>query len=333
MFESFWFLILIIFLAVAFDFVNGWTDACNSIATVISTRVLSPQVAVLMAAFFNLVGALAGTAVAVTIGKGLVASDSINLFTIAMALISVIIWSSVATIFGLPTSESHGLMAGLAGAGIATAGTKVLIWAGWRKVLLGLIFAPLFGFTIGLLFMVILLWTFRRFTPSAVGGIFRKFQIASAAFMAFSHGSNDAQKTMGIMTLALAIHFHWSSFQVPLWVILLSATTMGLGTIFGGWKVIRTMGTRITKLEPIHGFAAETSAALVITAASRIGLPLSTTHVIASGIMGVGATKRLSAVRWGVAGNIVLAWILTFPICGTISWLLTTIARHLFFKN
>lgn len=331
--ESFGFLILIFLLAIAFDFVNGWTDACNSIATVISTRVLSPQVAVLMAAFFNLVGALAGTAVAVTIGKGLVTSDSINLFTIAMALISVIIWSSVATIFGLPTSESHGLMAGLAGAGIATAGTKILIWTGWRKVLLGLIFAPLFGFTIGLLFMVILLWAFRRFTPSAVGGIFRKFQIASAAFMAFSHGSNDAQKTMGIMTLALAIHFRWTTFHVPLWIILLSAITMGLGTAFGGWRVIRTMGMRITKLEPIHGFAAETSAALVITAASRIGMPLSTTHVIASGIMGVGATKRLSAVRWGVARNIVLAWILTFPICGAISWILTTIARHLFFKN
>lgn len=331
--DSFGFLLLIIFLSIAFDFVNGWTDACNSIATVVSTRVLSPQVAVLMAALFNLVGALSGTAVAVTIGKGLVASETINLFTIATALASVIIWSSVATVFGLPTSESHGLMAGLAGAGIATAGTKVLIWAGWRKVFLGLVFAPVIGFAIGLLFMVTLLWIFRRFTPSTVGGIFRKTQIVSAAFMAFSHGSNDAQKTMGIITLALAIHFHWASFQVPLWVILLSASTMGLGTAFGGWKVIRTMGMRITKLEPIHGFAAETSAALVITAASRIGLPLSTTHVIASGIMGVGATKRLSAVRWGVAGNIVLAWILTFPVCGGISWLFTIIAKHLFFKN
>lgn len=329
--DSFGFLLLIIFLSMAFDFVNGWTDACNSIATVVSTRVLTPQVAVLMAAFFNLVGALSGTAVAVTIGKGLVDTEAISLFTIATALLSVIIWSSVATVFGLPTSESHGLMAGLAGAVIASAGVKALIWAGWKKVFLGLVFAPIIGFSIGLLFMVLLLWIFRRFTPSAVGGIFRKFQIVSAAFMAFSHGSNDAQKTMGIMTLALAIHFHWSSFQVPIWVILLSATTMGLGTAFGGWKVIRTMGMRITKLEPIHGFAAETSAALVITAASRIGLPLSTTHVIASGIMGVGATKRLSAVRWGVAGNIVLAWILTFPICGGISWLFTTIAKHLFF--
>ncbi|MDH4223568.1 MAG: inorganic phosphate transporter [candidate division Zixibacteria bacterium] len=326
--ESFGFLILIFLLAIAFDFVNGWTDACNSIATVISTRVLSPQAAILMAAFFNLVGALSGTAVAVTIGKGLVATEAVNLFTIATALFSVIIWSSVATVFGLPTSESHGLMAGLAGAVIASAGTKALIWAGWRKVFLGLVFAPTIGFGIGLLFMVLLLWVFRRFTPSTVGGMFRKLQIASAAFMAFSHGSNDAQKTMGIMTLALAIHFHWSSFHVPLWVIFLSATTMGLGTAFGGWRVIRTMGMRITKLEPIHGFAAETSAAVVITAASRMGLPLSTTHVIASGIMGVGATKRLSAVRWGVAGNIVLAWILTFPICGGISWLLTTIVNQ-----
>ena len=328
MFDSFWFLVLIIFLSVAFDFVNGWTDACNSIATVVSTRVLSPQTAVLMAAIFNLIGAFSGTAVAVTIGKGLVAHEYVNLLTLATALVSVVIWSSVATVFGLPTSESHGLMSGLAGAGIATAGTKVLIWAGWRKVFLGLVLAPIIGFVIGLLTMTLLLWVFRRARPGAVTGIFKKVQIVSAAFMAFSHGSNDAQKTMGIITMALAIHFHWSSFNVPVWVILLSATTMGLGTMFGGWRVIRTMGMKITKLQPIHGFAAETSAALVITAASRIGMPLSTTHVIASGIMGVGATRKLSAVKWGVAGNIILAWILTFPICGSIGWLLTMIIKQ-----
>jgi PiT family inorganic phosphate transporter len=328
-FESFWFLIVIFVLSVAFDFVNGWTDACNSIATVVSTRVLSPQTAILMAAFFNLVGAFSGTAVAVTIGKGLVVQDSINLLTIATALLSVVIWSSLATVFGLPTSESHGLMSGLAGAAVATAGTKVLIWAGWRKVFLGLVLAPIIGFVIGLISMTLLLWIFRRTRPSAVTGIFQKFQIASAAFMAFSHGSNDAQKTMGIMTLALAIHFHWSTFHVPAWVILLSAATMGVGTAFGGWRVIRTMGMKITKLQPIHGFAAETSAALVIQAASRIGLPLSTTHVIASGIMGVGATRKLSAVKWGIVGNIVLAWILTFPICAGIGWLLTTLVNLL----
>ena len=328
MFESFEFLILIIVLSVAFDFVNGWTDACNSIATVVSTRVLSPQVAVLMAAFFNLVGAFSGTAVAVTIGRGLVAHEYINLLTLATALLSVVIWSSVATVFGLPTSESHGLMSGLAGAGIATAGTKVLIWAGWRKVFLGLVLAPTIGFIIGLITMTSLLWLFRRARPGAVEGIFKKAQIVSAAFMAFSHGSNDAQKTIGIMTMALAIYSHSSSFDIQPWVILLSATTMGLGTMFGGWRVIRTMGMKITKLQPIHGFAAETSAALVITAASRIGMPLSTTHVIASGIMGVGATRKLSAVKWGVAGNIVLAWILTFPICAGIGWLLTTIVNQ-----
>jgi len=328
-FETFWFLIVIFVLAVAFDFVNGWTDTCNSIATVVSTRVLSPQTAVLMAAFFNLVGAFSGTAVAVTIGKGLVVQDSINLLTIATALLSVVIWSSLATVFGLPTSESHGLMSGLAGAAVATAGIDVLIWAGWKKVFLGLVLAPTIGFIIGLLSMTALLWIFRRTRPSAVTGIFQKFQIASAAFMAFSHGSNDAQKTMGVMTLALAIHFHWSTFHVPAWVILLSATTMGLGTAFGGWRVIRTMGMKITKLQPIHGFAAETSAALVIQAASRIGLPLSTTHVIASGIMGVGATRKLSAVKWGVVGNIVLAWILTFPICAGIGWLLTILINYL----
>ena len=327
---SFLALAIVIVLAIGFDFVNGFTDACNAVATVISTRVLSPRIAILMASFLNLVGALSGTHVAQTIGIGIVQPEAISLRTVAIALVSVIIWSSVATYFGLPTSESHGLIAGLIGAGLATAGMGVLMFGGLQKVFIALVLAPLIGFIVGFLIMVALLWAFRRSTPASVGGMFRRLQILSAAFMAFSHGSNDAQKTMGVVALALMIHYQWTEFHVPLWVILLSATTMGLGTAFGGWRVIRTVGMRIVKLLPVHGFAAETSAAMVIEAASRFGFPLSTTHVISSGIMGVGASKRLSAVRWGVATNIVIAWILTFPICGGISWGLTSLLSHLF---
>ncbi|MFH1486294.1 MAG: inorganic phosphate transporter, partial [Chloroflexota bacterium] len=228
--SSFLMLALVILLAIGFDFVNGFTDACNAIATVVSTRVLSPRNAIIMAGIFNLAGALSGTHVAKTIGSDIVQPDAVGLETVAVALASVIIWSSIATYFGLPTSESHGLIAGLIGAGIATAGTGVLIMSGLQKVLVALVFAPLAGFTIGFLLMIALVWAFRRSTPASVGGIFRNLQILSAAFMAFSHGSNDAQKTMGVVAMALMIHFQWTEFHVPLWVILLSATVMGLGT-------------------------------------------------------------------------------------------------------
>jgi len=325
--SSLLFLLIVIALAVGFDFVNGWTDACNAIATVISTRVMTPRAALLLAAVFNFLGALSGTAVAKTIGTGLISSKALTLSTVAAALAASILWSFFATYFGLPTSKSHELVAGLAGAGIAAAGWDIFIWSGWRKILTGLAFGPFFGLTVGLLVMVAILWLFRRKTPSAVGGLFRRLQVLSASFMAFSHGSNDAQKTMGVITMALVIHGTLDDFTVPLWVIALSAVTMAAGTAAGGWRVIRTVGMRITHLEPVHGFAAETSAALVIETASRFGIPLSTTHVISTSIMGVGASKRFSAVRWGVAGNIVAAWVLTFPACGILAWILA----HLLF--
>jgi len=320
--DSFAFLIITLVIILAFEAVNGWTDAPNAIATVVSTRVLSPTAAVGMAAVFNLLGALSGTAVATTIGKGIVDIHAVTLETVAAAALAVIIWSSTAAYFGLPTSESHGLVAAIAGAGVATAGTGVLLWEGWEKVFIGLGAAVVFGGLGGLLLMVVLLWLLRKATPMLTRRLFGPLQLCSAAFMAWSHGTADGQKAMGVMAMALAIYYPERGFGVPLWVILLSASTMGVATAFGGWRIIRTLGMRLTQLQPVHGFAAETAAALTITVSSRFGIPLSTTHTIGSAIMGVGATRRLSAVRWGIASNIVMAWVLTFPICFGLGWLL-----------
>jgi len=316
-------LIPVLLLVLAAEFVNGWTDAPNSIATVVSTRVLSPSQAVIMAGVLNIVGALVtGTAVAATVGKGLVDPDVISLPVVAASMLTIVIWSTIAWRYGLPTSESHALVAGLTGAGLAVAGPSVLLWEGWRKVFIGIGFSTLLGFSLSLMVMTGLYWLLRHTSPSSVRGIFSRLQILSAAFMAFSHGSNDGQKFMGVFALALLLGGAILQFQVSVWVILLCGTVMGLGTAFGGWRIIRTMGFKLTKLEPVNGFAAEGSAAFAIVLASLFGIPLSTTHTINLSIMGVGATKRLSAVRWGVAGNIVLAWILTFPICGLLSWIL-----------
>jgi PiT family inorganic phosphate transporter len=320
--DSFAFLIITLVIILAFEAVNGWTDAPNSIATVVSTRVLSPTAAVGMAAVFNLLGALSGTAVATTIGKGIVDINAVTLETVAAAALAVIIWSSTAAYFGLPTSESHGLVAAIAGAGVATAGTGVLLWEGWEKVFIGLGAAVVFGGLGGLLLMIVLLWLLRKATPTLTRRLFGPLQLCSAAFMAWSHGTADGQKSMGVMAMALAIYYPERGFGVPLWVILLSATTMGLATAFGGWRIIKTLGMRLTQLQPVHGFAAETAAALTITVSSRFGIPLSTTHTIGTAIMGVGATRRLSAVRWGIASNIVMAWVLTFPICFGLGWLI-----------
>ncbi|MBI3950755.1 MAG: inorganic phosphate transporter [Acidobacteria bacterium] len=308
-------------LILAAEFVNGWTDAPNSIATVVSTRVLHPVQALIMATVLNALGAMSGTAVAATIGKDIVRSDVISVQTVGAAMVGIVVWSTIAWYYGLPTSESHGLVAGLAGAGLATAGPSVLIWAGWKKVLIGLAFSTFLGFFGGLLIMIAIYRFFARSRPGAVRNIFGKLQILSATFMAFSHGSNDGQKFIGTFTLALVLGGVLPKFQVPLWVILLCATTMGLGTAFGGWRIIKTMGLKLTKLEPVHGFAAETSAGLAIEIAALLGIPLSTTHTISTSIMGVGATRRFSAVRWGVARDIVTAWILTFPVCAGIGWL------------
>jgi PiT family inorganic phosphate transporter len=320
--DSFAFLIITLIIILGFEAVNGWTDAPNAIATVVSTRVLSPTTAVGMAAVFNLLGALSGTAVATTIGKGIVDIHAVTLETVAASALAVIIWSSTAAYFGLPTSESHGLVAAIAGAGVATAGTGVLLWEGWEKVFIGLGAAVVFGGLGGFLFMIVLVWALRGASPALTRRLFGPLQLCSAAFMAWSHGTADGQKSMGVMAMALAIYYPERGFGVPLWVILLSASTMGVATAFGGWRIIKTLGMRLTQLQPVHGFAAETAAALTITVSSRFGIPLSTTHTIGSAIMGVGATRRLSAVRWGIASNIVMAWVLTFPICFGLGWLL-----------
>ncbi len=314
----------VLLLVLAAEFVNGWTDSPNAIATVVTTRVLPPMAAVIMAAVLNLVGAIVtGTAVAVTIGKGIVRPEVISPIVVAAAMLTIIIWSTVAWYFGIPTSESHELIAGLTGAGLAAAGPSVLLWDGWQKVLIGLGFSTFVGFTISIFLMTTIFWILRSASLSIIRRIFSKLQIVSSAFMAFSHGSNDGQKFMGIFALALLLGGLTTQFQISLWVILLCGAVMGLGTAVGGWRIIRTMGLRLTKLDPVSGFAAETSAGLAIIIASSLGVPLSTTHTITSSIIGVGATRRFSAVRWVMARNIILTWIVTFPACAALGFLFT----------
>jgi PiT family inorganic phosphate transporter len=322
-------LLPVLFLVLAAEFVNGWTDSPNAIATVVSTRVLSPLAAVGMAASLNLLGVLiTGTAVAATIGKDIVRPEVISLSVVAAAMLTIVIWSTVAWYFGIPTSESHELIAGLTGAGLAAAGPSVLLWAGWQKVLLGLVFSTVIGFTLSLTIMTLLFWILRRVHLGTIRNNFSKLQIASAALMAFSHGSNDGQKFMGVFALSLMLGGVMTEFSVPRWVMFLCGGVMSLGTAVGGWRIIRTMGVKLTKLEPVSGFAAETSAAVAILAASRLGIPLSTTHTITSSIMGVGGVRRLSAVNWSVAGNIVGAWIITFPVCGILGFVFAWIFKQ-----
>jgi inorganic phosphate transporter, PiT family len=327
--ESYFLLLCVIALALVFDFINGFHDTANAIATSVSTRVLTPKMAVLMAAVLNMVGALSGTAVAKTVGAGLVQAISITQVTIISALIAAIVWDLVTWYIGLPTSSSHAILSGVVGAAIATSGFSVIIAKGVYKVLIGLFLSPLIGFVLSILLMYFLMWLFKRSTPSLVSNLFGRLQILSAAYMAFSHGSNDAQKTMGIITMALVSYHHLPDFHVPMWVILLCATAMACGTATGGWRIIKTLGVKLVQLRPIHGFAAETAAATVIEVASRMGLPLSTTHVISSTIMGVGASRRLSAVRWGIGKTIVLAWMLTLPACLILAWIICKIL-HMF---
>jgi PiT family inorganic phosphate transporter len=313
-------LALVLLLVLAAEFVNGWTDAPNSIATVVSTRVLTPLQALIMASVLNIVGAMSGTAVAATIGKGIIDPSDVHLGTVAAAMVAIVLWSTLAWYYGLPTSESHALVAGLSGAALATAGAGALIWDGWQKVLIGLLFSTFLGFVAGLALTLAIYWTFRQARAGSVRRMFGRLQILSSAFMAFSHGSNDGQKFIGAFTLALVLGGMLPRFEVSLWVILLCAVTMGVGTAIGGWRIVKTKGLKVTKLDPVHGFAAETAAASVIELASRLGIPVSTTHTISTAIMGVGSTRRLSAVRWGVGREIVIAWILTFPVCGFIAW-------------
>ena len=320
-------LVLIVALGLAFDFVNGFHDTANAIATSVATRVLSPGQAVSMAAVLNVVGALTGTAVASTVGRGIVPPEIATQQLVVAALISAITWNLFTWWLAIPSSSSHALIFSIVGAGIAAAGLDAIEISGITKTLQGLVFSPVLGFLIALLLLVGLLWLFARSRPLRVSRIFGRLQIVSAAYMAFSHGSNDAQKTMGVLTMALASYYGWSGdeWQVPLWVILAAAAAMGLGTAMGGWRIVRTMGLRIVELRPIDGFAAETAAATVIEVASRLGIPVSTTQVISSSILGVGATRSLSAVRWGIAGRIVSAWVVTIPACIGLAWLVYTV--------
>ena len=337
--------ILVVFAAIAFEYINGFHDAANAIATVVSTKVLTPRQAIALAAFFNLTGALMGTAVASTIGKGMVDPNVITMPTILCALLGAIVWNLLTWWLGLPSSSSHALIGGLCGAAVATAQNNwgVLKWQTGLipKVVVPMLTSPVIGFLVGGFLMFMLLVLLRKFTPHLVHSIFGKLQLVSAAWMAHSHGTNDAQKTMGIIALALFTgtqsgafadlspvfaFLQTPEFKVPSWVVVLCAATMAAGTAAGGWRIIRTLGHKMVKLQPVHGFAAETTAAVIIHVASVHGIPLSTTHVISTSIMGVGAVKRFSGVKWGVVERIVWAWVLTLPATAFISYVLARMA-------
>jgi PiT family inorganic phosphate transporter len=313
-------LLVVLGLAVLFDYINGFHDTANAIATSVSTRALRPDRAILVSATANFIGALTGTAVAKTIGVGIVHQTDTNMTVIAAALIGGIAWNLLTWRIGLPSSSSHSLIGGLLGASIASAGIgSVNVQGVIEKVLIPLVSSPILGLIIGFTLMVILLNVFRRANPHRMNDRFRRLQVLSAIYMAFSHGSNDAQKTMGVMALALFTAGVIPSFDIPVPIILIAATAISFGTAAGGWRIMKTMGQKVVKLDPVHGFAAETTAATIIFGASHFGIPVSTTHVISTAIMGVGASDRFSAVRWGVAGDIVVAWVLTIPAAGLVA--------------
>ncbi|HKT78619.1 MAG TPA: inorganic phosphate transporter [Vicinamibacterales bacterium] len=305
----------LILIALAFDFINGFHDAANSIATVVSTRVLSPGKAVIWAAFFNFVAAFTfGTAVATTIGSGMIDISIVTFAVIGGGLVGAIVWDLITWYYGLPTSSSHALIGGYAGAAVAKAGVAAIIPSGWTKTLLFIVLSPMLGLLLGLSLMTTIYWLCRWTPPSRVDRRFRKLQLLSAAAFSLNHGANDAQKTMGIIAGVLFAAGYIDAFRIDTWVILAAHGAIALGTLAGGWRIIHTMGSKITKLQPVGGFAAETSAALSILVATQTGVPVSTTHAITGAIVGVGATRRLSAVRWGVAGQIIWAWVLTIPM-------------------
>jgi inorganic phosphate transporter, PiT family len=317
---SFTVVVVIILVALTFDFLNGFHDAANSIATVVSTRVLSPQKAVLWAAFFNFVAAFVmGTAVAKTMGKGMIDLSVVTNEVILGGLIGAISWNLFTWYYGLPVSSSHALIGGYAGAAVAKAGPGAILVAGWTKTLVFIVLAPLMGLFVGFLLMVAVSWTFRRWHPFKLDQVFRRLQLVSAGLYSLGHGGNDAQKTMGIITGLLVSGGYLKTFDVPLWVILISHAAIALGTMFGGWRIVKTMGTKITKLQPMGGFCAETSGAITLFVATHLGIPVSTTHTITGAIIGVGATRRISAVKWGVAGRIVWAWVLTIPLSAMVA--------------
>jgi PiT family inorganic phosphate transporter len=313
--------VVVVVTALVFDYINGFHDAANSIATVVSTRVLTPGQAVAWAAFFNFVAAFVfGTAVAKTVGAGMVDIEVVTYSVIMAGLLGAIVWDLITWFYGLPTSSSHALIGGYAGAAIAKAGyAAAIIPSGWTKTLTFMVLSPLIGFVISFLLMVAVLWLFRGFAPSRVDQWFRRLQLVSAAAYSLNHGANDAQKTMGIIAGALYAGKMIPTFDIPIWVELAAYTAIGLGTLSGGWRIIHTMGQKITRLQPVGGFAAETGGSIAIFSATLLGVPVSTTHTITGAIVGVGSTRRLSAVRWGVAGRIVWAWILTIPAAALIA--------------
>lgn len=331
-------LILIVILAIGFGVVNGFNDAANAIAPAIGTRALSPRNALIIAVIANMAGAATGTLVAKTIGKGILVPEAITYLTVIAALVAIIIWGTLATKLGLPISLHHGFIAGLAAAGMAVKGGEAVVWDVMVRIMSAVGIAPLLGFTGGFVVMVCLYWIFRRTAPDRMRRVFGRLQYLTTAFMAYSHGKNDGQMPIGVIMMALVIYYNdvglWdrlSIFSPDLWwVIVISALAISSGMALGGWKVIKTVGMRVTTMRPVHGFTAHVAAATIIETASQAGIPVSTTHCINASVMGVGATRRLSAVRWGIAGNIVVAWILTFPICGVLGYLFAWILHTIF---
>ena len=312
---SFSALAALIFVALAFDFLNGLHDAANSIATVVSTRVLRPQYAVIWAAFFNFIAFLFfGLHVAQTVGTGIVAAEVVDAAVIFGALMGAICWNLLTWWLGIPSSSSHALIGGLAGAGMMKAGLTAIVWSGLGVTAAAIVLSPLLGFLLALVLVLIVSWAFVRSTPSAVDNTFRTLQLVSAALYSLGHGGNDAQKTMGIIAVLLYSQgFLGAAFYVPFWVILTCQAAMGLGTLFGGWRIVRTMGSKITRLHPVQGFCAEAGGAITLFLATYLGIPVSTTHTITGAIIGVGAARKVAAVRWNVASNVVFAWIVTLP--------------------
>ncbi len=317
-----------LFAVLAAEFVNGWTDAPNAIATVVSTGVMTARQAIVMAVVMNTIGAMAGTAVAATVGKGIVAPSALTVPAIAATMVSIIGWGTLAARLGIPVSKSHALLAGLAGAGFAGGGWEALQWAGWEKVIIGLVASLFAGFVGAFALGRIIIALAAKAKPTRAKRNFDRAQMASAAFLAFNHGLNDGQKFMGVFAMTLLAGGVIPEFHIPWWVIILCASTMGVGTSFGGWRIIKTVGAKMTRLTSWQGFAATMAASSTIYVASSYGIPLSTTHTITSAVVGVGASKRVSDVRWGVLRRIMLAWVATFPACAVLAFLAATFANH-----
>ncbi len=325
-------LIAVIAAAIGFGVVNGFNDAANAVAASIGSRAISPRNGIVLAALCDFAGAATGLEVAKTIGKGILIPEAVSYLTVIAALVAVIVWGTVATRLGLPVSITHGFVTGLAAAGIAVVGWEAVLWGILGRIGASVVIAPTLGFIGGFALMTVLLWVFRRSLPAKMRVAFSRLQWLTTAFLAYSHGKNDGQMPIGVITMALVIHTGQAELwdNIPWWVIVMSALAISLGTLIGGWRVIQTVGIKITALQPVHGFATQASAAAVIEIASRLGIPVSTTHCATAATMGVGATRRLSAVRWGITRHIMLAWVLTFPICGALGWIIASLLKLAF---